>query len=270
MTELLTLLCYGHIKDTEAIMNVYNDCKNLAAQEVRFKYRMTHEGMLIHRVIFVATCEDSLPEQLMKCVRSVVKPSHDSPQEREIPLFGVLTKKDKVNMDDPEFKKKREDFKTSLGLTEPRLLVCTNYCDKIDPNKERLEKLRPDLDLPKVKFFQQVCSGAMPVACDDDTLNVPGPLYAIKKKVADMGSIPMSFLASVVAAFVAYIAGILLLPSVGQDYGELREACLSGRVNDTAVCNDVPGERSPQHFWSLIAAVFVGLFVMIKSLMAYK
>lgn len=75
-----------------------------------------------------------------------------------IPIFGVLTHKDKINEDDEDYKKLMKDFRKGLGLNDNRFLLCTNYCDDYDmlTGKSRLDQKHPELDIPILKCMRQV------------------------------------------------------------------------------------------------------------------
>ena len=76
-----------------------------------------------------------------------------------IPIFGVLTHKDKINEEDKDFQALEKDFREGLGLPDNRFLLCTTYCDDYDKHygKSRLDQRHPELDIPILKFMRQVC-----------------------------------------------------------------------------------------------------------------
>ena len=75
-----------------------------------------------------------------------------------IPIFGVLTHKDKINEEDKDFQALEKDFREGLGLPENRFLLCTTYCEDYDKHhgKSRLDQRHPELDIPILKFMRQV------------------------------------------------------------------------------------------------------------------
>ena len=75
-----------------------------------------------------------------------------------IPIFGVLTHKDKINLEDKDFQALEKDFKEGLGLPNNRFLLCTTYCDDYDNHlgRSRLDQRHPELDIPILKFMRQV------------------------------------------------------------------------------------------------------------------
>ena len=75
-----------------------------------------------------------------------------------IPIFGVLTHKDKIDPDGDEYQTLEKDFKEGLGLQDNRFLLCTSYCDDYDKlrGKSRLDQRHPELDIPILRFMQQV------------------------------------------------------------------------------------------------------------------
>ena len=65
---------------------------------------------------------------------------------------------DKINPDDKDYQTLEREFKEGLGLQNNRFLLCTSYCDDYDESKgkSRLEQRYPELDIPILKFMQQV------------------------------------------------------------------------------------------------------------------
>nr|XP_022334920.1 uncharacterized protein LOC111131601 isoform X2 [Crassostrea virginica] len=99
----------------------------------------------VDRIIFVASAiSRELPCEL---IRALVSQAMDG--GRDVPIFGVLTHADKVQERDPDFVGK---FKRSLGLNDQRFLLCSNYCDNIPPQENRV----PRVEVPIARFLQQV------------------------------------------------------------------------------------------------------------------
>ena len=75
-----------------------------------------------------------------------------------IPIFGVLTYKDKIAPDGEDYKTLEQEFKEGLGLQNNRFLLCTSYCDDYDESKgkSRLKQRHPELAVPILEFMQQV------------------------------------------------------------------------------------------------------------------
>ncbi|KAK7502629.1 hypothetical protein BaRGS_00006204, partial [Batillaria attramentaria] len=85
-----------------------------------------------------------------------------------IPVFGVITKKDKISGDSAEM---TEAFKLALGLNNTTFLCCKNYCDDLDPEGDRAQEVDPAIDLPILKFMVQVCDPARAVLHNDVDLS---------------------------------------------------------------------------------------------------
>lgn len=67
-------------------------------------------------------------------------------------MFGVLTHADKIDKDDTDFPEFEKKFKTSLGLTGMRYLLCSSYCDEISSENRRI----PKIEVPVMRFLRQV------------------------------------------------------------------------------------------------------------------
>lgn len=70
----------------------------------------------------------------------------------DIPVFGVLTHADQIEEDDTDFPEFEKKFKTSLGLTAMRYLLCSSYCDEISRENGR----NPNVEVPVMRFLRQV------------------------------------------------------------------------------------------------------------------
>lgn len=81
-----------------------------------------------------------------------------------IPIFGVLTHKDRINENDEDYQTLEKDFKKGLTLPDNRFLLCTNYCDDYDNHHgmSRLDHRHPELDIPILKFMRQVSINCKP------------------------------------------------------------------------------------------------------------
>ena len=89
-----------------------------------------------------------------------------------IPLFGVMTKVDRVAKDGKEgdvsqkvFEDRQKRFIRALGLlgATNRYIATYNYCDDTDEEKNRLTSVMPEIDAPLLKFMTQVCDPAIQV-----------------------------------------------------------------------------------------------------------
>ena len=69
----------------------------------------------------------------------------------DIPLFGVLTMKDKMEST-WDLNEKCREFREALGLPLNRFLLMSNYCDDIYPELKHLNKVKPS----KERFMQNM------------------------------------------------------------------------------------------------------------------
>ncbi|KAL8560074.1 hypothetical protein ACOMHN_041543 [Nucella lapillus] len=187
LEELLRLLFYGHVQEDEPLMRVYEDCRIRTREEIRVKYRDTFPHMRVDRVIFVASADpdDPLPQRLMACVLRAARPAHYRAERRAVPIFGVLTKKDRVDPQSPDFQEKKDAFLRGLGLNHARYLLCSNYCDDLDPDGSRTRRLIPGLDVPLLRFMVQVSDRALKVIREEEVL--PGCDIPDNRHHANMG-----------------------------------------------------------------------------------
>ncbi|XP_062583988.1 uncharacterized protein LOC134245747 [Saccostrea cucullata] len=163
--ELLDLLFYGRIPSNVHLANVAGEIRRHGKWFTDKMYPETPECKKFDRVIFVASAADrNLPVQLMQAVSRVLY------KKRDIPVFGVFTKKD-LEVQERESEDFEKLFRTTLGLSQLDYLHCTNYCDdNIKEIRERNMTHYPELDIPVLKFLIQVLD---PIAeCTDLQRNI--------------------------------------------------------------------------------------------------
>ncbi|XP_061177797.1 uncharacterized protein LOC133186585 [Saccostrea echinata] len=150
--ELLNLIFYGRIPYNIPLFKVAEDIRKYGRWYTDAKYPVTPESKKIDRIIFIASATNpNLPTQLMKAVSSVQW------RKRDIPLFGVLTNKDRRTENEEDFDQFETKFKTTLGLSHLHYFLCTNYCDdNIEEIRSGTAKNNPELDVPILKFLKQV------------------------------------------------------------------------------------------------------------------
>ncbi|XP_067677560.1 uncharacterized protein [Haliotis asinina] len=184
--ELLRIVFYGRLPVGESLAEAAKYYKDCGLEGLRTKYNRNNEKLKVDRVIFLSSATQLVPTNLISCVMEAARPSGIRDKKRTIPLYGVMTKYDKV-IPQEEFEKLKEDtgnqsatidvigeedyakrerqFIEALGLggSKHRFLRCSNYCDDVDKNNRRMETVIPDLDLPVLKFFTQVADPVMQV-----------------------------------------------------------------------------------------------------------
>ncbi|XP_061193175.1 uncharacterized protein LOC133201373 [Saccostrea echinata] len=165
--ELLRYILFGLIPHEHKLKDALKIYTDGGLNGMREEYFMNQETLKVDCLIFVSSTTSVLPENLMDAVVQVAQK-----EERVIPLFGVLTQKDKVH-DEETYMTKKKDFCSKLGLPENRFLLCTNYCDDYDKEKgqSRWNQVYPALDVPNLSFMRQVCDIGIKVLQNDATLH---------------------------------------------------------------------------------------------------
>ncbi|XP_062603195.1 uncharacterized protein LOC134264967 [Saccostrea cucullata] len=155
--KAIELLFYGRIPSNVLVHEFLNKMRTSGTWPVEKMYPLTAECKKIDRVIFVASAANSnLPLELCNAVRAVIS------KKRDIPIFGVLTGRDKRSPALENFEKFEERFKSALGISNLNYLHCTSYCDD-NINKIRVVEAKnyPDLDIPVLEFLKQVLDPAL-------------------------------------------------------------------------------------------------------------
>ncbi|XP_046342066.2 uncharacterized protein LOC124122915 [Haliotis rufescens] len=159
--ELLRIVFYGRLPEEESLAEADEFYKKHGIEDLRQKYAENDEKLKVDRIIFVSSATQEVPQNLIGCVLRAARPSGviDS-RKRTIPVYGVLTKQDKVGsgvLTKEDYDKREKQFIDALGLAGSlhRLLRCRNYCDDVD-HGQRTDTVLPELDLPALKFMTQV------------------------------------------------------------------------------------------------------------------
>ncbi|XP_062608720.1 uncharacterized protein LOC134270511 [Saccostrea cucullata] len=150
--EQLRYVLFGVVPNEENIKDTIRVHTSEGVRGLREICEQEQEHQRMDCLIFVASSVDLLPCNLMEAIKQITLE-----EERDVPVFGVLTKKDKCNPDETDSKKK--EFCSKLGISETRSLLCTNYCGDYDNYKgqSRVNRLYPELDVPILTFMTQVC-----------------------------------------------------------------------------------------------------------------
>ncbi|XP_022293434.2 uncharacterized protein LOC111104026 [Crassostrea virginica] len=170
--ELLRIVFFGKLPEEEKLMHAVKLYRSKGIDGLRDHYSKNYEHLKIDRIIFIASATSPLPNRLMEAVRNIARK-----EDRVIPVFGVLTQKDRINEEDKDYQALEKDFREGLGLPYNRFLLCTTYCDDYDMHhgKSRLDQRHPELDIPILKFMRQVCDPVMKVIKDETEYKMQSP-----------------------------------------------------------------------------------------------
>ncbi|XP_071145814.1 uncharacterized protein [Mytilus edulis] len=146
----LRALFDGKIKENEkltTLLQMYQSNPN------GFKKTMSRrtEYLKINRIIVVTSADPSepLPNELFKCVKEVAD------DVKGIPIFGVMTKKDKFKRNE-QIPKRIDDFIGNLGITKDSFKWIENYCPDVDKEMKYHRTVYPSTDVPVLEFITQV------------------------------------------------------------------------------------------------------------------
>ncbi|CAC5399978.1 unnamed protein product [Mytilus coruscus] len=149
--DLLEMLFSGRIKELQKLSDFVQGAKHMSSSVNLYNKEVNH--LPVDRIIVVSTLDpDSpLPSNLL-C--SIVEASR---KNRDIPVYGVLTGRDKYNpMYNKKVSEKVTNFCQVLGLPKHRFAYITNYCEESDPDLKYLYTTIPQFDVPVLRFMKQV------------------------------------------------------------------------------------------------------------------
>ncbi|XP_063409103.1 uncharacterized protein LOC134692575 [Mytilus trossulus] len=109
------------------------------------------EYLKINRIVVITSADPSeqLPKDLLKCVKEVAD------DVKGIPIFGVMTKKDKFKKNE-QISKRIDDFIGNLGITKDSFRYIENYCPDVDKKMMYHMTVYPSIDVPVLKLITQV------------------------------------------------------------------------------------------------------------------
>ncbi|KAJ8316419.1 hypothetical protein KUTeg_006433 [Tegillarca granosa] len=185
--EILRIVFFGRLPEEESLKDAMEEKERNGIEGLKQKYLQNKEELKVDRIIFVASATENVPKQLISCVIKAARPSggEKAKGKRVIPIFGVLTKCDKVDLDgDAEAQERENEFIEALGLrgSTNRYMRCENYCDDVDKKHgiDRTEQLNYNIDLNVLKFMTQLCDPVYEVYSKDqeyeDTFKNQKPL----------------------------------------------------------------------------------------------
>ncbi|XP_041369346.1 uncharacterized protein LOC121383405 isoform X1 [Gigantopelta aegis] len=266
--ELLKIVFYGRLPEGESLAEAEHYYRDNGMKGLMEKYSSNDEKLKVDRIIFVSAAKNQVPVNLIKAVIRAARPlgTKENPMKRTIPIYGVMTKADKVGgpeLSQSEYDETEKAFIEALGLqgSRHRFLLCQNYCDDVDVDKKRTETLLPALDIPVLQFMIQVCDPVIRVINEGEAYSSTRPTEAGQHQldertdtrrgaVVDSSSDAarfaprsplMSFLRemglsdtyisllviAVEAILVAFLLNLILRPSL--DTGKLKVACSYAR-----------------------------------------
>ncbi|CAC5413318.1 unnamed protein product [Mytilus coruscus] len=144
----LRALFDGKIEEKEQITKLL-DIYNNNPDDFKTKMIKRTEYLKIDRIIVVTTAEprEPLTAELFKCIREVAN------DFKGIPIFGVMTKKDKFKRLN---EKRIKDFLSNLGINEDSFKLIVNYCPDAYQNMMYHWTVYPEIDVPILEILHQV------------------------------------------------------------------------------------------------------------------
>ncbi|XP_076072072.1 uncharacterized protein LOC143043779 [Mytilus galloprovincialis] len=177
--DLLEIIFSGRITENQKLADIEKGIKSISSEAVTY-YNKEVSHLPVDRIIVVSTLDpDSpLPRYLLSAISEAAK------KVRDIPMYGVLTGRDKYNLSKEAVADKLTKFRQVLGLPKHRFACITNYCEDSDPDTKYLTTTIPQFDVPVLQFLTQVLTpshedfsrktvGTRPVYCQgNDPLRI--------------------------------------------------------------------------------------------------
>lgn len=178
--ELIRVVLYGRLNSGES----FSDANKLLKESGLFWFKLKYgyfsrvkKEHKIDRIVVMASAVEPVPTSLIKCVRKAAHNSTTRGGNRDVPIFGLMTKIDRVNKDLVDFKEHERAFMDALQISGQRLRYATmsSYCDETDINLLRRNQCIPKIDVPILEFMNQVCSSSYEVQTDEESYPTTHP-----------------------------------------------------------------------------------------------
>ncbi|VDI21107.1 Hypothetical predicted protein [Mytilus galloprovincialis] len=149
--DLLEIVFSGRINEQQKLADIVEGVKSISPEAVNY-YNKEVSHLPVDRIIVVSTLDpDSpLPRYLLSAISEAAK------KVRDIPMYGVLTGRDKYNLSNEAVADKLTKFRQVLGLPKHRFACITNYCEDSDPDTKYLTTTIPQFDVSVLRFLKQV------------------------------------------------------------------------------------------------------------------
>ncbi|VDI79357.1 Hypothetical predicted protein [Mytilus galloprovincialis] len=164
---LLELVCTGRIKENEELKQAKDYAANNGPGALLERYNRGVCHRPVDRIIVV--CTSNLDVPIPESFLNAVWKASTNLKHREIPVYGVLTCRDKYPPD--VVRDRIESFRNLLALPKCRFAHIINYCDDIDTEGLHFDTTIPSLDVPVLQLMKQVLNPRQ----DDPPLPTPTP-----------------------------------------------------------------------------------------------
>lgn len=263
--EILRIVFFGRLPEEESLKDALEEKERSGLEGLKQKYLKNKEELKVDRIIFVSSATENVPKQLISCVLKAARPSGGemAKGKRVIPIFGVLTKCDKVDLaEDSEVQDRENEFIEALGLkgAKNRYMRCENYCDDVDEKNgiDRTAELNTDIDLNVLKFMYQVCDPVYEVLGKDQEYEdavrskKQPPVQTIGQRSVEpirpqpdldidqaLPSVNLLIICAIKGALIAVLLFWFLSPQI--DNADLTNVCAKHEASKGRPSYDMPG-----------------------------
>lgn len=120
MEKLLDMIIMGYIPDKTSIPALQDVQRTRGSGGIWRHFPFMYDKRRINKILFVASATEPVPRELIDIVKRVAQPdgSAKNLNPRYIPIFGLMTKSDLVDWNDPDVQQRQRDFLDCLGIDE--------------------------------------------------------------------------------------------------------------------------------------------------------
>ncbi|CAG2210711.1 unnamed protein product [Mytilus edulis] len=151
--DLLEIIFSGRITENQKLADIEEGVKSISSEAVTY-YNKDVSHLPVDRIIVVSTLD---PDSPLLDTFYLPFPKRLKKSEVNIPMYGVLTGRDKYNpFCNEAVADKLIKFRQILGLPVNRFACITNYCEDSDPDTKYQTTTIPQFDVPVLQLLKQI------------------------------------------------------------------------------------------------------------------
>ncbi|XP_052707240.1 uncharacterized protein LOC128182565 isoform X1 [Crassostrea angulata] len=138
-SQIMRLIINGKLSEDYDLLDLGKKLKegNERKEGMELVDRSEDESLAIDIIIVVISLEDNnIPHALLEEIYAEA-----NVRTRQIPVFSVLTKRDKCDLSQKGLEKKKKDIAEAMSIAANKILICENYQQNQNPDSRDVEIL---------------------------------------------------------------------------------------------------------------------------------
>lgn len=138
-SQIMNLIINGKLQENYDLLDLGKKLKeeNERKEGMELVDRSEDESLAIDVIVVVISLEDNnIPHALLEEIYAEA-----NVRARQIPVFSVLTKRDKCDLSQKGLEKKKNDIAEAMSIAANKILICENYQQNQNPDARDVEIL---------------------------------------------------------------------------------------------------------------------------------